>query len=198
MTVSEEEKTGAPAETPAEVNPVAEDAARESKDDGDGGGTDETPPRAGCEECAKREDLVVKARKDALAAGTPFMPLRRQHRLLLSAPVHDAVFTVSLLTGARRRLSCPQCHAVGTFKPHGGLANFILDYREADKQQPKWPTRMVRRWLCKNCGYYIGPEGLTTHCFVDEVWRLPGQDGWESAKTPRAILRENKVDPWWG
>lgn len=53
------------------------------------------------------------------------------------------------IVGMRDRLRCPKCKAVGTWKPHGGW----LDHDDA---------RKVRRWMCKWCGHYIGPEGIRT------------------------------------
>jgi len=50
------------------------------------------------------------------------------------------------LIGMRDRLRCPDCWAIGTWKPHGGW----FDVED---------TRKVRRWMCKWCGIYCGPEG---------------------------------------
>ncbi len=50
------------------------------------------------------------------------------------------------LIGMRDRLRCPACKGVGCWKPHGGW----LDRED---------ERKVRRWMCKWCGFYRGPEG---------------------------------------
>ena len=92
------------------------------------------------------------------------------------------VFDLLAPLGVRDRLRCPKCGAVGTWKPHGGW----LD--RAD-------TRKVRRWLCKCCGYYIGPEGVK--------WCYPGDGAWtfleqpeQLSRTPSLILKRHKVWPW--
>lgn len=87
-------------------------------------------------------------------------PSRRQ-RLLLWPPVHQLADALRLV-GLRDRLRCPHCAAVGTFKPHGGW----LDGRD---------VRRVRRWLCKWCGHYLGPEGVL-RAFPDQErhhWTVP-------------------------
>ena len=58
--------------------------------------------------------------------------------------VHQ-LYDFSRLIGLRDRLRCPECKAVGTFKPHGGW----LDFEDKRKE---------RRWMCKWCGGYSGPE----------------------------------------
>ena len=58
--------------------------------------------------------------------------------------VHQ-LYDFSRLIGLRDRLRCPECKAVGTFKPHGGW----LDFEDKRKE---------RRWMCKWCGAYSGPE----------------------------------------
>jgi hypothetical protein len=94
-------------------------------------------------------------------------------------------------TGIRNRLRCPFCSAVGTWKPHGGR------WDQSD-------TRKVRRWLCKWCGYYYGPEGQRW-CSVSKrqgcwvlVWDLPDD---EPALTPRTVVRRSYLgdtNPWNG
>lgn len=85
-------------------------------------------------------------------------------RLRLWPPVHEFYDTVLRPFGLRDRLRCLNCGAVGTFKPHGGWA----DRRAGD-------TRGARRWLCKYCGYYIGPEGVLQAFPHREIgtWVLP-------------------------
>ena len=96
------------------------------------------------------------------------------------------------IIGLRDRLRCPECAAVGTWKPHGGW----LDGRE---------SRFARRWMCKWCGHYRGPQG------IQRVFPSPERGCWmlESAvgpdlplrPTPRAVLEASaipKVRPWFG
>lgn len=107
-------------------------------------------------------------------------------------PAHEAWAALRWI-GMRDRLRCRHCHAVGTWKPHGHW----WARRTGD--------RPVRRWLCKCCGHYEGPEG-TLKAFVDTelgVWRLPypvdPDAPEEPPPTPRELLREqNKVWPWAG
>jgi hypothetical protein len=90
-------------------------------------------------------------------------PLRFRERLLLSPPIHAVAYALRWV-GLRGRLRCPLCKAVGTWKPHGTLT---ARWRDHD--------RPVRRWLCKWCGHYLGPEGAL-HCFPDPArgcWVLP-------------------------
>ena len=70
------------------------------------------------------------------------------------------LFDFARLIGMRDRLRCPMCQAVGAWKPHGGWMDF------ADE-------RKVRRWLCKWCGWYRGPEGYR--------WCQLGETAWEIA-----------------
>lgn len=94
---------------------------------------------------------------EIVSAGPP--PWRVRWRLLF--PVH--AFWNSLF-GLRGRLRCPHCGATGTWAPHGGFWDRV---RSGD--------RPVRRWLCKWCGYYNGPEG-ELFGFPDKergVWSLP-------------------------
>ena len=73
---------------------------------------------------------------------TPFA-----RRVRLFPPVHAAWYATRWV-GLRQRLRCPYCDAIGTWKPHG---TFTARIRHKD--------RPVRRWLCKFCGMYNGPEG---------------------------------------
>ena len=80
---------------------------------------------------------------------------------LWRATVHQFYDCLRIL-GLRDRLRCPKCKAVGTWKPHGGF----LDFGD---------IRKVRRWMCKWCGYYSGPEG-ELYCQPDirkGYWDLP-------------------------
>jgi hypothetical protein len=90
-------------------------------------------------------------------------PLRFRERLLLFPPIHATAYAFRWV-GLRDRLRCPLCKAVGTWKPHGTLSARWIHH-----------DRPVRRWLCKWCGHYLGPEGAL-HCFPDLTrgcWVLP-------------------------
>lgn len=90
-------------------------------------------------------------------------------------------------TGLRDRLRCPECGAVGTWKPHGG--RFDRD-----------DERHVRRWLCKWCGLYVGPEGRCT-AYVDPArgcWTLyedltAGELPW----TPKVAMEVGPIPKAW-
>lgn len=90
-------------------------------------------------------------------------------------------------TGVRDRLRCPQCKAVGTWKPHGGW------WDREDK-------RRVPRWLCKWCGHYVGPEGVR-RAIVDNAkghWTLledltPG----EPTLTPQSVINDSPIPGTW-
>lgn len=117
-------------------------------------------------------------------------PLTPSERHLLSFPIHSFFYLLRYV-GLRDRLRCPNCTSIGTFKPHGS----VFDVDGDDK-------RRVRRWLCKWCGYYIGPEGTTT-AFLDPVaaeWRLPEDTG--SRWTPQSVIRSSpylpRAWPWRG
>ena len=89
------------------------------------------------------------------------------------------------LVGMRDRLRCPRCRKVGTWKPHGGW----LDREDG---------RKVRRWLCKWCGSYHGPEGRMQARIgaTRGWWILPDDPEWDEGKTPAGILVN--ADPWRG
>jgi hypothetical protein len=83
--------------------------------------------------------------------------------------------------GLRDRLRCPSCSSVGTWKPHGGW------FDVEDK-------RKVRRWLCKWCGYYVGPEGQKRALVQPDfgrVWELQ-----DRGTTPKDLSRG--LNPWSG
>jgi len=88
------------------------------------------------------------------------------------------------LVGMRDRLRCPRCRKVGTWKPHGGW----LDREDG---------RKVRRWLCKWCGHYVGPEGEKQGRFhpVRKHWVLDDDKWWVDGKTP---AQQVDCDPWRG
>lgn len=91
------------------------------------------------------------------------------------------------LIGLRDRLRCPHCHAIGTWKPHGGWLDFT------DK-------RKVRRWLCKYCGVYVGPEGRKLAEVVGPSWVFC--DGpTRQQNTPEIAVIDwlgREVSPWAG
>lgn len=103
---------------------------------------------------------------------------------------HEVYDVVARLTGLRDRLRCPACSSVGTWKPHGGWA----DRRAGD-------TRAVRRWLCKWCGHYLGPEGVL-QAFPDPAqgcWVLPRPhypDSPDPLPTPAEVLRTHMARTW--
>jgi len=106
-----------------------------------------------------------------------------RHRYVITPA--DALLRVTRL---RDRLRCPCCTAVGTFKPHG---------TRFDRKD----LRDVPRWLCKWCGYYLGPEGSTIALLDPEmrVWMLPDTDA--TGTTPEATFRRTALGwawPWKG
>jgi hypothetical protein len=108
----------------------------------------------------------------------------------LNPVVHELAGALRLI-GMRDRLRCPGCHKVGTWKPHGGLWD-----RWHDKD------RSVRRWLCKWCGFYVGPEG-EQYAFPSAehgAWALVTW-GFQPELTPEMAIEEHYgrvVDPWRG
>lgn len=121
-------------------------------------------------------------------------PLAVADRLRLLPPVHAAAYALRWV-GLRSRLRCPSCKAVGTWKPHGTLSD-------------RWfrGDRPARRWLCKWCGHYVGPEGVVK-AFPDPdrgCWVLPRP--WDPASpqdagpTPADVVAGamGKTWPWAG
>lgn len=94
------------------------------------------------------------------------------------------------LIGMRDRLRCPSCRAVGTWKPHGG-------WLDRDDDRPR-----RRRWMCKWCGYYIGPEGhghLVAVPALGDRWIFRNED--HTTRTPEQIVRRyysEEISPWRG
>lgn len=104
----------------------------------------------------------------------------------LNPVLHELVSALSLV---RDRLRCPKCGSIGTWKPHG--ARFDRD-----------DIRRVRRWLCKWCGHYVGPEGVrrAVVCAAKKVWSLP-EDALDNIGTPQHALRHTRhahTWPWRG
>ena len=82
-----------------------------------------------------------------------------------------------VLIGMRDRLRCPACGAVGTWKPHG------------DPWFDRRDTKRLRRWLCKWCGAYVGPEGVEP-CVPDAAtrcWQLK-KDALHALPTPAEMV----------
>lgn len=89
--------------------------------------------------------------------------------------------------GLRDRLRCPACKAVGTWKPHGGWA-------DGDDQ------RKVRRWMCKWCGFYLGPEPDRWVCVGPTAWAIPS-DIPRPHETPKMVVErhfDRPISPWAG
>lgn len=97
----------------------------------------------------------------------------------------------------RDRLRCPDCGAVGTYKPHGGWLDPDDD-------------GMPRRWLCKWCGFYknrnYSGEYAARTCVVDPkagCWR-PREEASRGSKTVPEVLEDYrhgrfaKTWPWRG
>lgn len=85
------------------------------------------------------------------------------------------------LLGLRDRLRCPECGAIGTYKPHGGW----LDFGDA---------RGIRRWICKWCGFYRDGDG-TDHAVLGRgQWEL--RRHYPAGDTPKQRCRG--ANPWAG
>lgn len=105
-------------------------------------------------------------------------------------PIVHEIVSASRVIGLRDRLRCPQCRAVGTYKPHGGL----IDRAAGD-------SRAVRRWMCKYCGLYFGPEGRLTVFPNTErrYWDLPSNATASNVgNTPQQLLKQARLNPWAG
>lgn len=91
--------------------------------------------------------------------------------------------------GLRDRLRCPKCKAIGTYKPHGGWFDFS-------------DVRKVRRWMCKWCGHYKGPElcNLVTPSPSRGCWVLLSEE--PESITPEIAVKNNfwtrNTWPWRG
>ena len=116
--------------------------------------------------------------------------------------VKHQFFDFVRLVGLRDRLRCPHCKAVGTWKPHGGWLDKLLDWWSgADVAVTAFGAVYAtnRRWLCKFCGYNIHAGGEVVCAPNDrtKVWNVVGSD---SLPTPeKAILQVcGSVWPWKG
>lgn len=122
---------------------------------------------------------------------------------------HEVAMFVTRATGQRDRLRCPECKAIGTWKPHDGFIDTWWCWMEnavGKGLTSSLPPRGVRRWLCKWCGHYVGPEGVLS-AFPDSdrgVWALPRPYDPDSPKVPgptplRALeALMGKTWPWRG
>jgi hypothetical protein len=108
---------------------------------------------------------------------------------LLNSFVHF-FYDALRLVGLRDRLRCPKCGAVGTWKPHGGA--FDRDDR-----------RKVRRWMCKWCGHYLGPDspyGDVGYSEVAGCWISPLMSCTQEqavTDTPQRVLLDSKIPHCW-
>ncbi len=95
---------------------------------------------------------------------------------------------LSRIIGIRDRLRCPQCKAVGAYKPHGGWIDVWLG-----------DNASVRRWMCKWCGLTRYKE-FAAFAFPSAsrgVWLLQGDEDLTMADmTPKQKVAP--VDPWRG
>lgn len=92
---------------------------------------------------------------------------------------------VTRVTGTRNRLRCPRCHAIGTWKPHGGILEPLSNYH-------------VPRWLCKWCGLYFRGD---LPRIIGEAHL--GETCWEEGKGETPMSRCTRadgsyLDPWGG
>ena len=101
--------------------------------------------------------------------------------------LHHQAFDLSEIVGLRDRLRCPECRAVGTWKPHGGW----LD---------RGSRESGRRWLCKWCGLYIGipllgeaPCDRTGDIIIRQAWI--GKHSWELWSDARHLEHPFKSSP---
>ena len=104
------------------------------------------------------------------------------------------LFDLLRIVGLRDRLRCPECKAVGTWKPHSGW----LDRED---------VRKVRRWLCKYCGHYESELEGVRQCVpsVDHSkWIFEEEASltalsYESRPPRNVIKRElGRIWPWRG
>ena len=89
--------------------------------------------------------------------------------------INHQLWDLSRLLGIRNRLRCPHCHAIGTWKPHGGWIDVALG------------DLASRRWLCKWCGFYQSTS-RTCMCFPSNMfsaWSLP--EATDLSKTPQQL-----------
>lgn len=117
---------------------------------------------------------------------TGWVPLTPAAKVRLHPIVHT-FWTLSGLIGVRDRLRCPSCTAIGTWKPYG---DWVSRFKDGD--------RPVLRWLCKCCGRYEGPEGITRGWPRAEtkVWVTEAPGFTDRDLTPLEQLRAWGFWPW--
>lgn len=78
----------------------------------------------------------------------------------------------------RGHTPCPACGTLGTWKPFGLFS---------------WQDRLVRRWLCKWCGFYDGTDGRFWAYMDAEAgtWVLAPQPGEVSYDEHVKLVAEN-------
>lgn len=111
--------------------------------------------------------------------------MKSRKRGILWTIKHE-LFSWLIIIGMRDRHRCPQCLAVGTWKPHGH------PWDKAD--------RPARRWMCKWCGLYDGPEE-TKQVYINldkGYWDFPCN--LTEFETPQKVCRRELglVWPWRG
>lgn len=115
--------------------------------------------------------------------------VREVIRRRFQSRLYTACWAATKFVGLRDRLRCPKCSAIGTWKPHG---SYWFDRED---------KRGVSRWMCKWCGYYIGPEG-EQQALADpavNAWQLE-KDAGPGSDTPQRIVArsESRAWPWRG
>lgn len=104
--------------------------------------------------------------------------------------VHEAASWLRFV-GLRDRLRCPNCRAVGTWKPHGCWGAGDLEPRP-------------RRWLCKWCGYFESARDGIQWCAPDQVaqvWKYHQDiEPPQRPTTPEAAIQRalGRTWPWKG
>lgn len=152
-------------------------------------GAGSAPTAEGLAELAgnlRRHDTWADAAKLEPLPETGWAPLTRKARFRLG-PAGHTFWTLTGLVGLRDRLRCPSCTAVGTWKPHGDPLSRI-----------RYGDRPVRRWMCKFCGRYEGPEGITRAWPRSEtkVWVVEAPDFTDRELTPLELIAPTW--PWRG
>lgn len=133
-------------------------------------------------------DKILRATRTKTA--TTESPFRVRLRLF---PPIFFLWGLTRFIGLRSRLRCPECRAVGTWKPHSSC------------QSSDGSGEVPRRWLCKWCGYYNSPRSVPEDIYMAYVsapmkeWRTP--DTTRSILTPARALAESQIPrawPWTG
>jgi hypothetical protein len=126
-------------------------------------------------------------------------------RVRLFPLVHEA-WSLTRVAGLRDRLRCPDCRRVGTWKPHGGVVDALVDWKDLRTGRMDHGLyrrlRTTRRWLCKWCGHYTGPEGAMRGwpSPVEGCWVLGIDEDEPPGLTPEDAVAEmlGSVNPWRG